>query len=106
MEETRGEDNEAKQEGATQEEQYEEEAEAEAEEQTGERRIKVSAAKNRPRTYLQEWAFGKWKLVVEVSEAMTSRHTFVIERIHKAMRQRPSMDKQDALQMRKDILGK
>ena len=46
---------------------------------------------------MQEWAFGKWKLVVEVSEAMTSWHTFVIERIHKAMRQRPSMDKQDAL---------
>ena len=49
-----------------------------------------------PRTYLQEWAFGKWKLIVEVSEAMTSRHTSVIERIHKAMRQRPSMDKEDA----------
>ena len=45
---------------------------------------------------MQEWAFGKWKLVVEVSEAMTSRHTSVIERIHKAMRQRPSMDKEDA----------
>ena len=27
---------------------------------------------------------------------MTSRHTFVVERIRKTMRQRPSMDKQDA----------
>ena len=55
---------------------------------------------------MQELAFGKWKLVVEVSEAMTSRYLFVIERIHKAMRQRPSMDKQDGLQMRKDIVGR
>ena len=55
---------------------------------------------------MQEWAFGKWKLIVEVSEGMTSRNASVIERIHKAMRQRPSMDKDDALQMRKEILGK
>ena len=57
-------------------------------------------------TYLQEWSLGKWKLVVEVSEAMTSRHTFVIERVHKAVRQRPSMDKQDALQMLTEIVGR
>ena len=55
---------------------------------------------------MQECAFGKWKLIVEVSEAMTSRHTSVIERIHKARRQRPSMHKEDALQMRKEILGR
>ena len=55
---------------------------------------------------MQEWAFGKWKLVVEASEAMTSRHFSVIERIHKAMGQRPSMDKQDVVQIRKDIVGR
>ena len=55
---------------------------------------------------MQEWAFWKWKLVVEVSEAMTSVHTFVMERIHKVMRQRPSMDKPDVLPMRKDIVGR
>ena len=53
---------------------------------------------------MQEWAFGKFKLVVEVSEAMTSRHTSVSKRIHKTARQKPSMDKQDALHMR-DVLG-
>ena len=73
VEETMGEDNDAKEEGEKEEEQYEEEAKAEAEEQTEERRFNVTTAKNRPRTYLQEWAFGKWKLVVEVSEAMTYR---------------------------------
>ena len=55
---------------------------------------------------MQEFIEGKWKLFVEVSEAMTSRHAIVIQRIHKAMMQRPNMDKQDALAMRKDIVGR
>ena len=37
---------------------------------------------------------------------MTSRPAIVIQRIHNAMMQRPSMDKQDALAMRKDIVGR
>ena len=45
-------------------------------------------------------------MVVEVNEAMTSRHAIVIQRIHKAMMQSPNMDKQDALAMRKDIVGR
>jgi len=84
----------------------EEEAEAEAGEEER-RRLKVTTAKNPARTYLQELIEGKWKLVVEVSEAMTSRHApIVIGKIHKAMMQRPNMDKQDALAMRKDIVGR
>jgi hypothetical protein len=55
---------------------------------------------------LQEFIEGKWRLVVGVSEAMTSRHASVIQRIHRAMMQRPNMDKQDALDMRKDLVGR
>ena len=81
------------------------EAEAEAGEEER-RRLKVTTAKNPARTYLQEFIEGKWKLVVEVSEAMTSRHAIVIGKIHKAMMQRPNMDKQGALAMRKEKVGR
>ena len=106
------EEEEAEEEGGEEEAEAEEEGveeEAEAEAEAGEeerRRLKVTTARNPARTYLQEFIEGKWKLVVEVSEAMTSRHAIVIGKIHKAMMQRPNLDKQDALAMRKDIVGR